>query len=345
MNLKHPIKSLFANKQGLALVEFALFAPLLLIMFFSAVEFARYVIIMQKVERSAFTMSNITVQYTPITYDRKPGEIDSDVINAEVFPQFKRAMEPYIEDSDRVAIISSLSRVNDKNNNTSLKINWQIAGGGNLNSPEAVSVLNGVNASAINTAASKNGSTAGTIPSFPGFKGELMDGMLASMPVNDNMIIVETFYTYRPIVGDILNNFGATALAQRVMKSVIYSHPRSGNIPSIERTDPPPPPEPVPPPKKTYENCHWDTRSTPAYACGVYPNNTTCKTQTTCSTCTTIKICDGCTTTYTSSTDPGTKTCQMEWWNDGCTYTTTYTDTPNCPAPVPPTTIPPPPKS
>lgn len=345
MNLKRSIKSLFANKQGLALIEFALFAPLLLVMFFSAVEFARYVIILQKVERSAFTMSNITVQYNPITFDHKAGEIDSDVLNSEVFPQFKRAMEPYITDSDRVAIISSLSRVNDKNDNSSLKINWQITGGGNLNSPEAVSLLNGVNAAAINTTISKDGSTADTVPSFPGFKGELMDGMLSSMPVNDNMIIVETFYTYKPIVGDILNNLGATSLAQKVLKSVVYSHPRSANITTIERKDPPPPPPKIPPSVKTYENCHSDPLSTPSYSCGVYPNNTTCKTQTTCTTCTKVKLCDGCTTTYTSESDPGTKTCHVEWWPDGCTSTTTYTDIPNCPAPVPPPTIPPPPKS
>ena len=341
--MKYSIKSLFTNKQGLAMMEFALFLPLLLVMFFGVVEFTRYVIITQKADRSAYVLSNITSQYSPISYLDSANEIDVDALQNQVFPQFARTMDAYNDNSDRVAIITSLTRTGIANNNTSLKINWQSAGGGDLSSSATVSMLNGVKASAINSV-SENGSTGGTSPSFPSSAKQMMDGTLSDMQVGENMIITETFYNYKPVLSDILSRFGATSMAATTMKSVVFTRPRNGDLDNLKRPQPPVTSPPVPPPVVT-KKCSNVPLNPPSKSCffmGIF----NCKRLTACFTCTHKEVCSTCTTPFN-----GTTTCVDSSKTINCTRVDTYTDVPNCkngngnPSTPPPTTPPAPPPS
>lgn len=316
--MKRNIKSLFFDKRGLALVEFALVLPLLLVLFFGIVELSRYILITQKLERSVYSMSNMTGQFVPITSADGSLEIDVDAIDNQIFPQFKKNMEPYIADADRVAIVTSMSRVNNTGNNTSLKINWQRAGGGTLSDSKTVSILNGLKASAINSA-SENGVSAGTSPSFPSLANpELMDGALKDMAVGENMIIVESFYKYRPIASNFLSGLGQATLAEQTLSSVVYSRPRFGDLETLVRTPPPVTPPPVTPPPKVDKKCtEVDKDSVKCVTTGTAATGT----KTTCYTCTQERTCTTCTTPFHGAT-----TCVTAApYGYNCTSKITYT--------------------
>lgn len=308
--MKKNIKSLVEDKSGLALVEFVFVLPLILVLTFSIIEFSRYVIILQKVERSVYSISNVAGQFLPITYKDDPLEIDYDAVHNQILPQFKRNMEPYAGDADMVVIITSLSRTANANDNSSLRINWQSSGGGTLSNSDTVSIVNGLNASAVNSG-SPDGAAAGTSPSFPfSANPDLMDGMLKDMAVDENMIITEVFYNYEPIVSGILKNLGAVSLAQSTFKSVSYARPRYGDLLTLVRPAPPPPPPPptTKPPVYNWQNCYnveqvWDSCTT--------TGTVETGTKTVCYHCTAKIYCQYCTTTFIDINDTtGTKTCK-----------------------------------
>jgi hypothetical protein len=315
--MKNSIKSLFSNKQGLALVEFALFLPLILIMIFGVVEFTRYVVITQKAERSAYVLSNIMSQFTPIKFKESDTEASPTTIDNQVFPQFERVMDVFNTASDRVSIISSITRTGAANNNSSIRINWQRAGGGSLSSSEAVSLLNGVKAAAINSA-SANGSTAGTSPNFPSSTGTLMGGALKDMNVGENMIITETFYNYQPLLSNLLGGLGSTSVSPRVMKSVVFTRPRNGDISTLERPADPGGPGST---DESPDSC-IDVTLTPPYSSCSSRNitkNGKCVRETTCETCTGKNVCRNC-----SPDADGKITCKVTSSNyTGCKKTKT----------------------
>lgn len=340
--MKNTLKSLFYNKQGLALIEFALFLPLILLMFFGVVEFTRYVIITQKAERSAYALSNIMSQFTPIKFTKVDTEASTKTIDEEVFTQYARTMDIYNTAADRIAIISSITKTGPGNNNGSIKINWQRAGGGSLSSPEAVSLLNGVNASAVNSG-NANGSTAGTSPSFPDANGQLMHNAMSGMLVGENMIITETFYSYQPFLSNVLGAFGSASMPGKIMKSVVFTRPRNGDIDDLNRPDEDT--DPGDEHEDETSNTCTNIKLQPAYkTCSSKTDRTAsgCTVTTTCKTCTDKQICKTCTTPFN-----GNPECEV--YLDvfkNCTTTITKRDcSTGSSTPTPPTTPtgPPPP--
>lgn len=295
--MKNSIKSLWSNKQGLALIEFALLLPLLLLVFFGVVEFTRYVMITQRAERSVYALSNIMSQFTPIKVTEIKTEASTKTLDGEVFAQFSRTMDVYNTASDRIAIISSITKTGPGNNNGSITINWQRSGGGSLSSSEAVSLLNGVNAAAINSSTSENGSTAGTSPSFPGANGQLIHNAMSDMKQGENMIITETFYSYQPFLSNILGAFGSASAKGNIMKSVVFTRPRNGDIDTLKRPDDDTDPEEEQFGNK-YSFCADITLVPVSRICSSKTEGvgSDCKVITKCRTCTTRKICKTCTT-------------------------------------------------
>ncbi len=210
-----------SNRRGSALVEFALAAPLLLTLFFGVVELTRFIVIMQKVERASYSLSNIVIQYLPAQDPAVNilGEISEDNMNNSVFPQLASIMNPNNAAGDLRAIVSSVV-------NTAatappvITINWQIAGGGTFTNADTFSVVNGLAPSAINSSVRDTTAT---------FTPEIMAD-LANMQQGENIIVVEVFYNYQPLVSDILTRFGMPSLAQRTIVSRVYSIPRQGNL-------------------------------------------------------------------------------------------------------------------
>ncbi len=220
------IKSFLTNQKGLALVEFALFAPLLLVLFYGVVELTRYAIILQKVERTAYSVSNMVGQYLPA---KNPAvdpvnEISVDNLNNNVFAQISKMMDPYNANGDMRAIVTSVV----SEGGFPPVIQWQIAGGGTLENGDTVSIANGLAPSAID--ASVKGTNAV-------FNGETR-GYLANMQGGENLIAIEVFYDYRPLVSDILTRFGANSLARQTLISRVYTMPRYGNLLTLPPTFP-----------------------------------------------------------------------------------------------------------
>ncbi|MEQ1790641.1 MAG: TadE family protein [Rickettsiales bacterium] len=333
MMMKKAIKSLFSDKQGLALVEFALIVPLLLILFFGTVELARYIIIMQKVERSAYVLSNMTVQYLPISsWVDNPLELDVDSINDEILPQFKKSMSPYNADADLVAVITSMSRTSNDDANSSLRINWQRVGGGSLGTG-INSIINNLEPTNI-PSTSANGAAAGTNPSFPqSLDSKLMDGTLSPMAKDENMIVVEVFYKYRPIISGFLGGIGSISLGDSILKSQVYSRPRQGALITLIRPSAPLPPDP--PPVETV-TCKRNESYIPVQYCWTDNNFNTCIARTTCQKCLTQMVCTKCITPY-----KGTKSCFHAWdYYENCNPESSYKKIAGCTIPAPKPTEP-----
>ena len=109
----------FLRKQdGIAAVEFALFLPILLTMFIGVVEITRYIIITQKTEKAAVTMSDLVAQSDDVSTS------DLDILVEAA----GEVMKPLDFSTSGFVIVSSVSRVGSN----PATINWQYTGGGDF---------------------------------------------------------------------------------------------------------------------------------------------------------------------------------------------------------------------
>lgn len=226
---RNSLASFISNQRGSALIEFVFLAPLLFALFFGVIELSRYIIILQKLERLTYSMSTMVITYNPaLNPSLDPvAEINADNLNNFVFTQVSRVMNPYNDPDDTRSIISSVTK---GPNVAPPNINWQIAGGGNLNNADTVSIVNGLKPSEIDA------TVRGTVASF----NATINAQLATMELDENMIVIENFYVYRPVVSEFLVSLGLPALAETTLVSRVYTMPRYGKLRDL------PPDFPVP---------------------------------------------------------------------------------------------------
>lgn len=212
------------ESRGLALVEFAFILPLLLLLIWGALEISRYIIIAQMVDKSSYALANMTAQYMPATDARKSNEISVNAMETQIFPQFERLMAPYDDAADRVAIISSVTKRDGR-----IRIDWQIAGGGNLQNEATTSIVSGLKPSAIGAG------VQGRPVSFPAD----IANRLATMPENENMLVCETFYHYQPILRGPLNALWGVYrldITESTLARAMFLRPRTGNLDTLPPT-------------------------------------------------------------------------------------------------------------
>lgn len=121
------LRLLAADSQGVALVEFALTLPFLLAMFMGTVEYSRYILINQKLDKTVNTVGDVVAQSEEVT----TGEIDV------LFGAVQHIMEPYSFNSNGRIIITSVSQTNG-----TPKVKWQYAGGGTMTHNSSVGAVN-----------------------------------------------------------------------------------------------------------------------------------------------------------------------------------------------------------
>ena len=110
-----PIKrSLSCDQSGLAALEFALMAPIMMMLLLASFEVTRYILIAQKTEKAAVTVSDLVAQ----SKDLSTANLDVMILAVE------EVMKPFDFDADGYVIISSVSRVGSG----SATVNWQYAG-------------------------------------------------------------------------------------------------------------------------------------------------------------------------------------------------------------------------
>jgi Flp pilus assembly protein TadG len=110
------LRALRNTEDGIAYVEFAVCLPFLLALFLGSVEVTRYILVAQKVEKSAVTISDVVAQSETITATQL------NLLTTAV----GEVMKPYSFDTNGYVIITSVT----KTGTNAPTINWQYRGGG-----------------------------------------------------------------------------------------------------------------------------------------------------------------------------------------------------------------------
>lgn len=216
------IKNLLFNNQGLAFVEFAILAPLFLVIFLGTFELSRFIIIMQRVERSTYSLSSIIMQYLPAQNPQvnTVNEISRTNMNDNIFPQLSVMMGEYGNAEDLRAIVTSVRRVGNTNRKV---VQWQVA------SPDSSgSLANGKTVSIVNRL--KPADIKFDMSDTPANFNATIRTILTTMQPNENMVVVEVFYLYKPLLRPVMLKLGMGAFAQQTMVSRSYTMPRYGSF-------------------------------------------------------------------------------------------------------------------
>lgn len=209
------------NERGVALIEFAFAFPILFLLIFGGIEVVRLMLIHQKLEKSGYVLGDVITQYLPAQTDPAgSNEISVVEMTDNVFPLFTRTMDSYGAAADQMVIVTSLQRVTPDT-----KIRWQIAGGGTLADAAVVSVTNGLAPGAIDAGVKDTIALFATAPTEKASIDAMADAA--------NVVVVEVFYMYRPILQTVLQGVGGASgfnffLSNQVYSKRMYFSPRNG---------------------------------------------------------------------------------------------------------------------
>jgi Flp pilus assembly protein TadG len=107
------------ENSGIAAVEFALLVPILITLFFGAVEVTRFILVSQKVEKLAHTVADVTAQSKTLSN----AQLD------QLLEATENIMEPFTTGANSRVLITSLYRASGTDFAT---VRWRYAGGGAL---------------------------------------------------------------------------------------------------------------------------------------------------------------------------------------------------------------------
>lgn len=116
LSLGELIRSFSFDKSGVTLIEFAFVLPVILFMLLAMVDLGRYILLNQKLDRAAATMSDLVSRPSNIT----AGEVNQLMIAAV------EIVQPFDLQSEGGVIISSVY----KNTGDPAEVTWQITGAG-----------------------------------------------------------------------------------------------------------------------------------------------------------------------------------------------------------------------
>lgn len=99
------IRRFFRSESGIAAVEFALIAPVMMLLFLGGVEMARYILIHQKIDRAANTIADNIAQMEAVT----TGDLNI------LFAAANDLVRPYDMQTNGEIIISSVTKTGTNN--------------------------------------------------------------------------------------------------------------------------------------------------------------------------------------------------------------------------------------
>jgi Flp pilus assembly protein TadG len=120
----------FSNASGIVATEFALMAPVLLLLFLGGFEVTRFILLQQKTEKVAYTIGDVVTQNTTITNAQL----------AQIVTAASQIMQPYTFGANGVVIVSSVYQTGTVNPPT---VRWRYTGGGTLARTSTVGNVNG----------------------------------------------------------------------------------------------------------------------------------------------------------------------------------------------------------
>lgn len=222
-SLRFMFRSFLPANRGVALIEFALVFPVIMLLLFGALEVARAMVITQRVEKVAYVLSDVTSQYPPATSDRAANEIDETELMANVFPQYFRILGTYGDPARQQMILTSVRRESG-----APRIKWQIVGGGTL-TKDVTSVVNGLAPGAIGAGVKNTVATFGSDKELQTQMGAMADG--------ENLVVAEVFFQYEPIWNRVIGAVSAgtagetvTIAGPRLLVKRMYFRPRNGDL-------------------------------------------------------------------------------------------------------------------
>ncbi len=124
----HFLKCLWRDHRALAMVEFGLILPVLMTLFYGTVEITRYVLIVQKAEKLAHTVADVTAQSSTVTIASMN----------QVMSAASDIMNPYSLSTNGKVMVSSLYRAASTANAT---VNWRYEGGGSLSATSHIGAV------------------------------------------------------------------------------------------------------------------------------------------------------------------------------------------------------------
>lgn len=124
------LRHLWKTESGIAAIEFALMLPVLLTLFLGGFEMSRYVLIHQKAEKVAYTVTDVTTQFDSVT----------NAELAQVLTAATQLMLPYTFGADGVVIITSVYQSGTVNPPV---VKWRYTGGGTLARTSQIGSVNG----------------------------------------------------------------------------------------------------------------------------------------------------------------------------------------------------------
>lgn len=209
-------KQFLRDNRGVALIEFLAVAPVMFIILFGGIEVARYILILQKLEKATYTLTSIVSQLPPATAQAQGGEI-SEARLRTVFAQFDLLMAPYSNGRPEQYQVVFSSVIFHPS--SGMFIRWQQFDGTLPNN----SIVTGAQPS--------NNVQQCSRPQFPPRIAALMVNMIAE----ENIIIGEVAFEYQPILGRALGatqamNVMGFSLAPRTVTRQIFLHSRNGQL-------------------------------------------------------------------------------------------------------------------
>jgi len=118
------------NTRGGVMIEFAFAMPLLITLLLGGVELGRYVLLHQKLDRTAMTVSDLVARVTSVT----PTDLDTVLTAADL------VMSPFEFSDKGVVIISAVKKLSPSG---SPKVIWQRSGAGSLTVTSTLGVEGG----------------------------------------------------------------------------------------------------------------------------------------------------------------------------------------------------------
>jgi Flp pilus assembly protein TadG len=158
------LKRLWRERAGVSLVEFALVVPIFSLMILGGTEVARYILLNQKLDRLATTITDLTSQEVSVTA--------ADLSN--IFDASMNVTWPFSIQTSGVVVVSSIGQVNNQT-----QVLWQRRCPGN-----------GCSWTGTQTSISRIGVQGGTATMPTGF----------TVSSTDNVIVAEVFYTFTPFL-------------------------------------------------------------------------------------------------------------------------------------------------
>lgn len=215
--MKHLLPTFLRNNRGVAAIEFVFLFPMMCILLFGAVEVGRYIIITQRVEKAAYNLTELFARTRPFDM----GTVRRDAI----FDEVENIMRPFNADADQVMIISSVLHTTTGN-----LLLWQHSGGGTFAGTSIISDGTRTITAPVQRPAIGNTPTAITFPA------DITQTLTTALP-NENFLVGEVIYNYRPIFAQILSTTEGNffSMANQVLSRPIFMHPVNGDLISDER--------------------------------------------------------------------------------------------------------------